>query len=472
MEYQDSTNEINYTPSNEGVTRNIDHLNTNGINYTAGSVGNINKELRSNVNHPTNTIMETNTEVQTRTTSNFEARYAATNTGPYSVHVVSTDDKNVAHLHPLKLGKLIHSNKVGNIEIINKLSPNKVDIKFRTFEDANKFIHNSILKEHKLKAFIPANKVLISGVIKGVDRDITIDEIIQETKSPVPIAKAFRFSRKVVTDGEAKYIPTETVKITFLAEQIPQHVYLYHVSFPVEKYKLPLIQCLNCAKFGHKAVICRGETKCFKCSGSHNAKDCNVTTLKCANCGLTHAPNHSMCSVLQTQRRINDIRSDLNITLGEARKAYEGNNQYAKILTNSNNTQTKRSYPTLETPEVQPESTLQYQIPKQKKLSTNTGTSYSTLEHNKTLIYPNGRNESAKTAPLTINKNPTIPQKRQDLHTFTGTMKAISDSQPINQLSHVKEKFKRILQNQYLSPEIKTQIKTLEREIMLVIQRC
>ncbi|PSN31387.1 hypothetical protein C0J52_24534 [Blattella germanica] len=74
----------------------------------------------------------------------------------------------------------------------------------------------------------------------------------------------------------------------------------------------------------------------------------------------------------------------------ETRKTYKGNTQYSKILFNPN-AQNNRLFPILESSDNQESTTKQLKFVKQKELTTNTRSSYSTQEHNKTLIYPNGR---------------------------------------------------------------------------------
>ncbi|GFX75877.1 nucleic-acid-binding protein from transposon X-element [Trichonephila clavipes] len=57
-------------------------------------------------------------------------------------------------------------------------------------------------------------------------------------------------------------------------------------------------QCWRCQGFFHSSEVCRLPIKCFKCAGSHEAKNCNRAfedPLICANCGGEHVANWHQC---------------------------------------------------------------------------------------------------------------------------------------------------------------------------------
>jgi len=45
-----------------------------------------------------------------------------------------------------------------------------------------------------------------------------------------------------------------------------------------------ILRCFKCSQFGHRAVNCKQEICCAKCSGDHDGKDCDSEHEKCVNC--------------------------------------------------------------------------------------------------------------------------------------------------------------------------------------------
>lgn len=50
---------------------------------------------------------------------------------------------------------------------------------------------------------------------------------------------------------------------------------------------------------GHITNKCRNKTRCLKCAGPHNIKECKETEILCANCGLNHKSTYTGCPAFQ-----------------------------------------------------------------------------------------------------------------------------------------------------------------------------
>ena len=87
------------------------------------------------------------------------------------------------------------------------------------------------------------------GIIRGVHQSHSEQEILEHIESSVPIINVQRFHRRFDEGDTCKYIPTQTVKITFQAKYMPEAVYFYHTRFITEKYIFPVQQCRKCQKF-------------------------------------------------------------------------------------------------------------------------------------------------------------------------------------------------------------------------------
>ena len=72
-------------------------------------------------------------------------------------------------------------------------------------------------------------------------------------------------------------------------------------------YFVKLIQCFNCADFGHFGVDCSANPKCLNCGGNHDKTKCSDHNFvpKCANCTKQNLPNtnHSSWDVGCTYRK-------------------------------------------------------------------------------------------------------------------------------------------------------------------------
>ena len=59
-----------------------------------------------------------------------------------------------------------------------------------------------------------------------------------------------------------------------------------------------VIRCYNCqALDSHVASECTHPIRCNRCAGEHAERECNVETLKCANCGKSHCASDSKCEI-------------------------------------------------------------------------------------------------------------------------------------------------------------------------------
>ena len=91
-------------------------------------------------------------------------------------------------------------------------------------------------------------------------------------------------------------------------------------------------QCFKCQKFHHTAKLCHSTPKCFKCSGTHDSKNCEYNkdnlVKKCVNCGGDHLALYKGCP-----------------------KFKEANASYAqKVITAAKVAQSYRNYPEVTNP--------------------------------------------------------------------------------------------------------------------------
>ena len=79
------------------------------------------------------------------------------------------------------------------------------------------------------------------------------------------------------------YIIKCTPKIRKAIYDNNDELYTLYSNCKVYDYYMPY-QCYKCQEFGHKANNCRGVQTCPRCSGDHEAKECNSYETKYKNC--------------------------------------------------------------------------------------------------------------------------------------------------------------------------------------------
>lgn len=151
--------------------------------------------------------------------------------------------------------------------------------------------------------FTPQGEKALRYVIKGLPREITVDEIKEDLHQLQPI--------RVVQITRAN-------KETFIRESLP----LFMVEFPPatnpaevtsitsvcsviikwDLYRRPKgpTQCSRCQQLGHGTRNCQRNPRCVKCAGDHLTSICTrqrgcLDPPKCANCSGPHTANFKGC---------------------------------------------------------------------------------------------------------------------------------------------------------------------------------
>lgn len=144
-------------------------------------------------------------------------------------------------------------------------------------------------------ATIPRAYMQNSGLIKGVP-DWYSNAEMTDFLGPVGVIAARRLYQRQGQPGEAAK-STDRVVITFRHNtERPAKVNLGFTRHEVIDYVEAPPRCFNCQALGHVSKYCKTATKCKRCSGPHNIKDCSSETqAKCANCGGDHPADYTNC---------------------------------------------------------------------------------------------------------------------------------------------------------------------------------
>lgn len=162
--------------------------------------------------------------------------------GPFFVFIESIDEsKNgVARMHPMSFGRMLKT-LFADIEILKlvKNGKNRIKIQVPSRNQANKIIQSNELKLQKFKAYVPMFILFRQGIVRGVDTDLTEDEILKEITilfgGDAQATAVRRFNRRISENGSVKYVPTGTIQVTFRAQSLPTHISIYYIRCEVEK---------------------------------------------------------------------------------------------------------------------------------------------------------------------------------------------------------------------------------------------
>ncbi|GFX63218.1 uncharacterized protein TNCV_3895431 [Trichonephila clavipes] len=80
------------------------------------------------------------------------------------------------------------------------------------------------------------------------------------------------------------------------------------------------LRCFKCQRFGHSQTSCRGQLTCSRCvSVGHASTDCSLEQ-KCVNCSQPQSSDSKLCPKWKTEKEIQTIKTNRNISYLEARK--------------------------------------------------------------------------------------------------------------------------------------------------------
>lgn len=253
--------------------------------------------------------------------------YLDSDKGPFIVYVSreTPDPAAGTSIKAIKFGQFLHRNKVSDItkDGVKNIGRNKISVQFSTATAANLFLTNPVLSLCKYVAIIPTFNITRMGIIRDVPVDFSLDELVESLVFPSGsglVMKARRLNRKNVSEGVTTWIPTQSVVVTFRGQELPDRVFSYHSSLPVEPYKFPTIQCLNCCRFGHIKSQCRSKPRCYRCSQDHTGDTCDATKEKsnCLYCASKHFATDKDCPEFARQQSIKIAMSQECISYIEA----------------------------------------------------------------------------------------------------------------------------------------------------------
>lgn len=246
----------------------------------------------------------------------------SSNSANSSTVTKAPENLHIGNLSPLNIAKTIMQLKLDSVVKFEKKGRNRLCVTLKDYQSANAFLKNETLLQKGYSMFIPSNQVSCKGIVRFVDRDIDMEELLKfsHVSSIIKIIGAKRLNRRVrKDDGSAEFIPTSTVQFTFSGKVLPRFVKIFNLPMPVESYVLPVIQCQHCFLYGHTKKNCNGSEKCRTCSKplkKHIDGDCKIRCLHCFS--EEHISTSKQCPEFERQKLIRQIMSFENLSFFDA----------------------------------------------------------------------------------------------------------------------------------------------------------
>lgn len=121
----------------------------------------------------------------------------------------------------------------------------KIELTFEHMKEANNCVdrEKTVLPE-KCIAYIPDFKIYKVGVISNVPTEYTDEVLKKEIEDPLEV-KGMRVER-ILTKKDGKVVPSNTVKVAFVTNQLPSYVKVFGLKIDVRPYVQPVLQCQRC----------------------------------------------------------------------------------------------------------------------------------------------------------------------------------------------------------------------------------
>lgn len=202
--------------------------------------------------------------------------------------------------------RILHVNKVKGIERVEKGSKFGINVKMASKELANDLIESQLLQLNGFAVSLREFLIVSIGVAHKIDVNLSEQDILDYTESPIKILSVKRFNKRTSTSAPYLLLKTETVKFTFEGNKLPGFVRLLHRKIEIKKYVHPVIQCVNCLCFGHTKNRCPERPKSYK------RKDL------CKHCLEVHKVMSRGCTEYIRQKLIKNFMCKKNLSFFKA----------------------------------------------------------------------------------------------------------------------------------------------------------
>ncbi|GFX44407.1 uncharacterized protein TNCV_1394281 [Trichonephila clavipes] len=126
--------------------------------------------------------------------------------------------------------------------------------------------------------------------------------------------------RRITIKKDNTIIPTKHLILTFNSSKLPTTIKAGYLNCKIRPYIPNPLRCFKCQRFRHSQTSCHGQLTCSICASvGHSSTDCTLKP-KCVNCFQSHSSDSKLCSKWKTEKEIQAIITNRNISYVETRK--------------------------------------------------------------------------------------------------------------------------------------------------------
>lgn len=261
--------------------------------------------------------------------------------GKQSVLIIKpTDASNKEMIYnPVKFQNVFQKSEFAKHKIKDIRTNIKQNLIVLEFEDPSKIIMSNLLKikkigEWEINCSMPNSDKYREGVISPISTEADLEELkgyIEVRDCGVRVIKVDRMQRKT----ENGWVPSNSVKLTFEGENLPNAITVLHSFFKVRPFIPQPRQCYKCQRIGHLANSCRATLlRCLLCGENHKQTECSKSyeNFHCANCSGNHKANSRECPYYNSARKIEVVRAQKNLSYQAARAEVHKESQKSSNL--------------------------------------------------------------------------------------------------------------------------------------------
>ena len=227
-------------------------------------------------------------------------------------------DKTFSTVSPFAISKALHG-IAGELKSVKKLHTGELMVECSKKSHSDNLLKCTTFIDFPVITSPHRSLNSSRGIIRHREFKFCTDEEIQENLSSKGVTDVKRIS--VTRDGNKT--PTNTFILTFNTPTLPSSLKIAWFNVSVEPYIPNPLRCFNCQRFGHHKDKCKCKLVCARCGAEgHEANSCS-DEIKCFNCKGKHFAYAKSCPKWISEKEIQTIKYQQNLSYPEARKIVE-----------------------------------------------------------------------------------------------------------------------------------------------------
>jgi hypothetical protein len=303
---------------------------------------------------------------------NFERK--DTPTGKF-VRIKSIVEGDLEKINPIVMEKWLNQN-VSNYSDCRRTRDGELIILSNDDKQTERFLKMNRIQTEPTK-FVELKIELIDSMNRSKGTIFGSDILRIPEDGPDGLKKCFSDQGIVehaalpTRNKDGKLGPNGLYVLTFDQRQPLEEVKIGYMRYTVKPWIPSPLKCQHCLEFGHTKNRCsREDDLCRGCNETKHEGECHVT--KCHHCQLPkdqHQTFSQQCPVMQKEKKICQMKTELNISFVKARELVEKENEmnFAAAL-RAGNLMNEKELQDIDRQSMEAEKTLEHLQLKVKKL--------------------------------------------------------------------------------------------------------